>query len=154
MHLMHEGPRLDECRRLFGDERADYGQSLQRHDELGPPDDGEHGFISAYATMHPFEAWAETWAHYLHMFDTLENANACGIALNPRHRREPAMGPDPSAQITHAFDEIIERWFVLTYVLNSLNRSMGLADGYPFTLPAPVIEKLRFVHAVIRTSAH
>lgn len=154
LHLMGEGPLLEACRALFGDERGDYGEALQRHYEQGPPEHWEDHYISAYATMHPFEDWAETWAHYLHMFDTLETANACGMALNPDNRREPSMDPDASAQITHAFDDMIERWFALTYALNSLNRSMGLADAYPFTLPTPVIEKLRFVHRVIRGCAH
>lgn len=153
MHLMGEGPQMEQCRALFGDERADYGEALDRHYQEGPPERWQEHYISAYATMHPFEDWAETWAHYLHMFDTLETANASGLALNPDHHAEPSMDADPSAQITHAFDDMIDRWFALTYVLNSLNRSMGLADAYPFTLPAPVIEKLRFVHATIHVAS-
>jgi len=47
----------------------------------------------------------------------------------------------------------MSRWFPLTYVLNSLNRSLGQPDGYPFTLASPVIDKLRFVHRVIAASA-
>lgn len=150
MRLMHEGPMLDECRRLFGDDREDYGEALQRHYDQGPPPGWEASYISAYATMHPYEDWAESWAHYMHMFDTLETANACGLALDPVDAREPSMDSDPSAQSSHAFDDMIGRWIPLTYVLNSLNRSMGLVDGYPFTLAQPVIEKLRFVHRVIR----
>jgi hypothetical protein len=34
--------------------------------------------------------------------------------------------------------------------LNSLNRSMGMKDAYPFVLSPRVLEKLRFVHDVIQ----
>jgi hypothetical protein len=148
MRLMREGPMMDACRALFGDERADYAQALQRHYEQGPPAPWESHYISAYATMHPFEDWAETWAHYLHMFDTLETATACGLSLNPPHAQEPSMEAADPASL--GFDAMIKRWIPLTYVLNSLNRSMGLPDGYPFTLAPPVIDKLRFIHRVIR----
>lgn len=151
MRLMHEGPLMDACRALFGDERADYGQALQRHYDQGPPPQWDSHYISAYATMHPFEDWAETWAHYLHMIDTLETATACGLSLSPANAQEPSM--DTTDQATLSFNAMIERWIPLTYVLNSLNRSMGLPDGYPFTLAQPVIDKLRFIHRVIRRSA-
>jgi hypothetical protein len=38
-------------------------------------------FVSAYATTHPWEDFAETFAHYLHIVDTLETANAFGICI-------------------------------------------------------------------------
>jgi hypothetical protein len=44
---------------------------------------------------------------------------------------------------------MIGDWFPLTYVLNNLNRSLGLADGYPFVLSPAAVEKLRFVHGTI-----
>lgn len=150
MRLMREGPWLEACRGLFGDDRADYAQALQRHYEQGPPAGWEGHYISAYATMHPFEDWAETWAHYLHMVDTLETARACGLSLSPAQPEEPAMDTSDPA---HGFDAMIDQWLPLTYVLNSLNRSMGQPDGYPFTLAEPVIEKLRFIHKTIRRQA-
>ena len=44
---------------------------------------------------------------------------------------------------------MIGDWFPLTYVLNSLNRGLGLADSYPFVLSPTAIDKLRFVHDTI-----
>ena len=54
------------------------------------------------------------------------------------------VAPTPSA-----FDAMLSDWHALTYVLNNLNRGLGLVDGYPFVISAPVIEKLRFVHEVV-----
>ncbi|AST35553.2 putative zinc-binding metallopeptidase [Ralstonia solanacearum] len=139
-------------RRRFGDERADYAAALQAYYDNGPPADWAQTHISAYATMHPWEDWAETWAHYLHMVDTLDTAVSCGLVLLPDHPQEPAL-TDQTPVEAAGFDSLMQRWFPLTYVLNSLNRSLGLADGYPFTLATPVIDKLRFVHRVIATSA-
>ena len=140
-----------DFRQLFGDERQDYDQALQQHYEQGAPADWPQSFVSAYASSHPWEDWAETWAHYLHMIDTLETAVDCGLSLRPKRSDEPAMKPDIAVvgRQPPSFDQIIERWFPLTYVLNNLNRGMGLPDAYPFVLPPPAIDKLRFVHEVI-----
>ena len=153
MRLMEneESPLLAQCRALFGDDRIDYAAAMQRHYENGPPADWQASFISSYATMHPYEDWAETWAHYMHMVDTLETAAACGMALSPEHPEEPSMLAEPLDAEASRFRDMIERWFPLTYALNSLNRSMGTRDSYPFTLNQPVQDKLRFVHHVIRT---
>ena len=142
--------RLDAFRTLFGDETADYGQSLQRHYDNGPAQGWEQHFVSVYASSHPWEDWAETWAHYLHMFDTLETAYSCGVQLRPQHRGEQQLVIDASPVEEDRFDALAREWFALTYVLNSLNRSIGMPDSYPFTLSTPVLEKLRFVHAVVR----
>ena len=142
--------RLDAFRALFGDETADYGQSLQRHYDNGPVQGWEQNFVSVYASSHPWEDWAETWAHYLHMFDTLETAYACGVQLRPQHRGEQQLVIDASPVEEDSFDVLEREWFALTYVLNSLNRSIGMPDSYPFTLSTPVLEKLRFVHTVVR----
>jgi hypothetical protein len=141
---------IDEYRSLFGDERADYGEALKRHYAEGPPADWEARFVSSYASSHPWEDWAETWAHYLHMMDTLETAHACGLALNPSKANEPSLEISVAPAKTDAFDNTVSEWFALTYVLNSLNRSIGMPDSYPFTLSTPVLEKLAFVHRVVR----
>lgn len=151
MRLIEDGPLIDQCRALFGDDRIDYDAALQRHYQNGPPDDWQASYISSYATMHPYEDWAETWAHYMHMVDTLETAAACGMALTPDNPGQPAMPAEPLDPDTRSFREMIARWFPLTYALNSLNRSMGTRDSYPFTLNQPVLDKLRFVHRAIRT---
>lgn len=147
--LVAEGPDGDGFRKLFGDERLDYGEALKRHYSQGAPADWQQRFVSTYASSHPWEDWAETWAHYLHMTDSLETAAACGLSLKPRRADEPAMrsaGMDPFGE---SFERMVEAWFPLTYVLNNLNRGLGLPDGYPFVLSLPALEKLRFVHGVI-----
>jgi hypothetical protein len=141
---------IDEYRALFGDERQDYGEALKRHYSNGPADDWQSHFVSSYASSHPWEDWAETWAHYLHMLDTLETANSCGLALHPRKKDEPALDSVTLPTKTDDLDDILHDWFALTYVLNSLNRSIGMPDSYPFTLSTPVLEKLGFVHKVVR----
>ena len=151
--LVKDSERVDACRALFGDERADYQEALRHRYANGPSPDWPQRFVSAYASVHPFEDWAETWAHYMHMADTLETAAVCGLSLQPARSDEPSMARQP-AKPAHeqSFDEIIRNWFPLTYVLNSLNRGMGLPDAYPFVLPPPAIEKLRFVHETICAS--
>jgi len=138
-------------RALFGDERADYGEALKAHYANGAPPNWEQSFVSAYATTHPWEDWAETWAHYLHIVDTVDTAAGCGLMLAPDDPNEPTL-QDVAPVENASFERLIKRWFPLTYVLNSLNRSLGLADAYPFTLAPKVIEKLRFVHRVIASA--
>jgi hypothetical protein len=145
---------LDRFRDLFGDERDDYMAALRRHYEKGPLPDWLARSVSAYASAHPWEDWAETWAHYLHIVDTIETAAGFGLTLRPRHPAAETMTADPkkAAQEEAGFDLILSTWFPLTYALNSLNRGMGLPDLYPFVLSAAAIEKLRFVHEVIEGS--
>jgi hypothetical protein len=136
---------------LFGDPGADYAAAVKDHYEKGVPADWQNRFVSAYASAHPWEDWAETWAHYLHMVDTLETARSFGVALQPA----PTGGGHPPPIVTpraqvEDLDGLLAAWIPLTLALNSLNRSMGLADPYPFVLPPPAIEKLRLVHDVIR----
>lgn len=145
---------LDRFREKFGDERADYGEAVKRHYDNGAPPNWPDQFVSAYATMHPWEDWAETWAHYLHMVDTLETAAACGLSLTPRHKDEPSVAavPNPVQGRRATFDKLIDGWHPLTYAMNNLNRGLGLADAYPFVLSTPAVEKLRFVHSVATRS--
>jgi hypothetical protein len=140
----------DAFRRLFGEETQDYTLNLQRHYQAPAPD-WQQRHVSAYASAHPWEDWAESWAHYLHMIDTLETAQACGLALYPSKPEEPVL--TARADGVRSFDDMLERWFALTYVLNSLNRSLGMPDGYPFSLAPLVLDKLSFVHQVVQDSA-
>jgi hypothetical protein len=151
MLLMREAAELERFRQCFGDDRASYADSLERHYQTGPAPQWDQSFVSAYASAHPWEDWAETWAHYLHMSDTLETAHACGLALTPQSAQEPSIAPEPPGVEITCFETMVDQWFALTYVLNSLNRSLGMRDGYPFTLAPPVIDKLRFVHDVIHS---
>jgi hypothetical protein len=151
--LVRDTKELGPFRDLFGDASKDYSTELQRHYQQGPPPDWQSAFVSRYATMHPWEDWAETWAHYLHIVETLGTARSYGMALRP----EPVGGPRIPRDLTFTakrldfddFEDLIGAWFPLTFALNSLNRGMGLSDLYPFVLSARSIDKLRFVHDVI-----
>ena len=142
---------LDEFRRLFGDERADYAEALNRHYSEGAPPDWAQSFISAYATSHPWEDWAETWAHYLHMMDGLHTAAQWGVDLRPINATETSVSAAYLARHAADFDTmLVQQWLPLTCFLNSLNRSLGHPDAYPFTIAPPVVDKLRFIDRVIR----
>jgi hypothetical protein len=149
--LLPASARINSFRTLFGDERVDYGVALRQHYERGPPPDWESHFVSAYASAHPWEDWAESWAHYLHMTDALETAHSAGLSLRPVRTDEPSMATAvPSLRVDGAeFERMMSAWVPLTYVLNNLNRGLGRADSYPFILSPPVIAKLRFVHDTI-----
>jgi hypothetical protein len=154
--LIRGTPALAEFRARFGDEEESYRAALERHYDEGPPADWSERFISAYATMHPWEDWAETWAHYLHMVDTLETAKNHGLSLKPlgkRHGRRSDATVATDALAFRDYDSLSRAWHALTIALNDLNRSMGLEDVYPFVLSPAVHDKLRFVHDLIRRSA-
>ncbi|GAB3775640.1 hypothetical protein FB382_004191 [Nocardioides ginsengisegetis] len=132
--LVRGDERFTRCRELFGDESIDYAAELQRHYEQGPPDGWEQSHISTYATMHPFEDFAETWAHYLHICDTIETAGEYGLTAVS----SPAL-------FSSFRDLVVGIWVPLSIALNMINRSMGKDDLYPFVIPAPVLDKLDFV---------
>jgi hypothetical protein len=153
--LVRSSDWLLPYRELFGDERADYGDAVQRHYADGPPADWPARFISAYAASQPWEDWAETWAHYLHMRATLETAAAFGLdASRARLRIDPfsrdALYQGAPASDGDEFLRAINAWVPLTTVVNEMSRSMGQPDLYPFVLNAAVVRKLHFVHCVIR----
>jgi hypothetical protein len=127
---------------LFGDPNADYQEALDRHYREGTPQGWQESFVSSYATMHAAEDWAETFAHYLHIRDTLDTCAWCGLAPASATFDRPALGPS-------AFPNIIEMWLPLSWSLNMVNRSMGHDDLYPFVLPVAVLEKMQFIHTVI-----
>jgi hypothetical protein len=173
-HLRHEtghyywqvlahGPALDRLRETFGDERADYGQALQRHYAEGPPAGWAQEHVSAYATAHPWEDWAETFAHYLHLRDTLQTAAAYGMVVTgPDLPGRDLPDRDPAALVAlplddagrdRPFDELVATWLPLSYALNAVNRSMGKGDLYPFVLTPAVIGKLALVHDLVQDRA-
>jgi hypothetical protein len=144
----------EDCRRLFGDETQSYADALQRHYDQGAPLDWQQSHVSAYATMHPWEDWAETWAHYLHMMDAVDTALGFGMSakemdfdytpfpLDTLYDPEHSSGP--------AFLSFVNAWIELAGMLNELSRSMGQPDFYPFVLPPAVIAKLHFIHVVVQ----
>jgi hypothetical protein len=127
---------------LFGDPDADYQQALDRHYRDGPPPGWELNHVSSYAAMHPAEDWAETFAHYLHIRATLDTAAAYGFAPAHATYERKVLG-------SSGFDAMIEMWLPLSWSLNMVNRTMGKGDLYPFMLPVPVLEKMRFIHRVV-----
>lgn len=153
--LVAAAGRLDDCRAVFGDERQDYGQALQRHYADGPPADWQERFVSAYAASHPWEDFAETWAHYLHIVDTLEIAGAFGMSTRPALTKGDELDAEVDFDPYRAagVERLIESWIPLSVALNSLNRAMGQPDLYPFVLSAPAIAKLGFVHGLVRPQA-
>jgi len=157
MVLVDGGPHLSGFRACFGDERANYREALSRHYAQGPPDNWGQVYVSAYAAMHPWEDWAETFAHYLHIRDTLQTAAAYGVLVtSPSSQREgrPDLAVDLIAVPSDAqqlggeggFAHILREWLPLTYALNAVNRSMGRDDLYPFVIAPTVMNKLSFVH--------
>lgn len=158
--LIRDTPWIEEFRARFGDERNDYEAALGRHYAEGAAADWQSHYVSAYASCHPWEDWAETWAHYLHMTDTLETAADHGFAIDGRKLAPPravsAKPGTPSRQQYAAagtdFDLLVQGWIRLTLALNDLNRSMGLPDAYPFVLSDPATQKLRFVHQIVHSA--
>jgi hypothetical protein len=146
--LVRDDPSLERFRGIFGDERQDYGEALKAHYAHGPRENWQEEFVSAYAASHPWEDFAETWAHYLHIVDTLETAGAFGMKVRPRISRgselaaEIDFDPHPETDL----NRLITAWLPLTFAVNSLNRSMGQPDLYPFVLAPAVIAKLAFIH--------
>lgn len=139
---------LESFRQFFGDERNDYKESLQRYYQYGPNSDWMNNYITAYASVHPWEDWAETWAHYLHCIDILETASHHHVGIEG----EEFMQPKGSIQQWLSqldFNQMIRRLENLIRTLNELNRSLGILDPYPFELSPKVIEKLSFVHQLV-----
>nr|WP_258196777.1 putative zinc-binding metallopeptidase [Pseudomonas japonica] len=147
---------LEPFRALFGDERASYADALERHYQQGAPANWAQHHVSAYATMHPWEDWAETWAHYLHMMDAVDTALSFGMSghnagldyvsypISTLYDAEHPTGP--------AFLTFINTWIELAGMLNELSRAMGQPDFYPFVLPPAVVAKLHFVHLVVQAA--
>ena len=152
--LVRDRDRLDACRALFGDDRQDYGQALQAYYANGAPADWQQRFVSAYATSHPWEDFAETWAHYLHIVDTLEIARAFGLSTHPGLARGDELDANVDFDPYRAagMAPLIDSWLPLSLALNSLNRAMGQPDLYPFVLSAPAIAKLGFVNDLVHAT--
>ncbi|MGJ9414035.1 putative zinc-binding metallopeptidase [Aeromicrobium sp. CF4.19] len=131
--MMVTGERIEQARELFGDETVSYSGEIDRHYAQGPPDGWENSYISTYATMHPFEDFAETFAHWMHISETIDTARAQGL-----------LTVDPDA--FGSFRDLVRGvWVPLSTALNQINRAMGADDLYPFVIPDPVLDKLEFV---------
>lgn len=146
--LVRDDPRVEEVREVFGDEREDYAAALKRHYAREIPADWHEAYVTPYAAAHPWEDWAETWAHCLHILDTLETAAAQGLEIRSACGRVEIADP-----FERDFGGVLDDWHALRLLLNSLNRSMGLADAYPFVISPAVARKLHFVRQWVRARA-
>lgn len=150
--LIQDAGRQDDFRAVFGDEQVNYSQSLQSYYASGVPVGWQDRFVSAYATAHPWEDWAETWAHYLHMVDLLETAASYNTRLSvPGAEDNVDEITNPFETGPKEFEPLVEQWVPLTLLLNSLNRSLGQEDAYPFALSPGALAKLRFIHDLIQS---
>lgn len=152
--LIDKAGKLDAFRALFGDERTDYNEALQHHHYgSGPPSDWSKHFVSSYASMHPWEDWAETWAHYLHIVSAVDTAESEGMEPRASGLIFGSIWPFKKSDIYRELDfqALMDRWIPLSTALNSMSRCMGHEDFYPFVIPAAAFEKLEFVHDAIRT---
>ncbi|MGJ8549639.1 MULTISPECIES: putative zinc-binding metallopeptidase [Winogradskyella] len=141
---------LSEFRTIFGNETLNYSEALQTYYKSGPPKDWRKSYISAYATAHPWEDWAETWAHYLHIMDMVETAYFFRLHVKPKFKTKALktkVSFDPYTKTN--FDEIVQKCVPLSLAVNSINRAMGIPDVYPFVISPAIIEKLRFIHKLL-----
>jgi hypothetical protein len=148
--VIRDGKWLQPFREVFGDEQADYGEALRIRYEQGPAPDWPQHYVSAYASCHPWEDWAETWAHYMHMLDTLATGMSFGIGRDSvdlpyePFTAEVLWQPDDND-----FLDVLNSWIRLSTVLNEMARAMGQVDFYPFALPKAAAAKLQFIHTVV-----
>jgi hypothetical protein len=152
--LIDGTPWHEKFRALFGDERQDYSAALKQNDEQGPPPNWADNHISSYASVHPWEDWAECWAHYLHVVDSLDTALGFGLRGEDV---EAAVEPfsvndlyDPQAPDAQRVILLVNSWVQLTTVLKELARSMGQHDFYPFVMSRPVLRKMHFIQLVVK----
>ena len=141
-------PGMDRCRALFGDEQADYAQAVDRHYAEGPPQGWTQHFVSAYASAHPWEDWAETCAHYLLVLDAVQTASAWGLSLSggPAEAQPDTVDLTQHAPVSAL---VLQQWLPVAQFLNAMNRSIGLPDSYPYQLPPDVVTKMAGVHELL-----
>lgn len=147
--LVRDRDEIPRFRALFGDEREDYQTALKSHYASGAPADWQDRFISAYASSHPWEDFAETFAHFLHIIDTLETGRAAGLTLRRADGKVAAVPFDPYR--FPEMSEILDHWLDMAFALNNISRAMGQADLYPFVISPIVGQKLEFIQGIIQS---
>jgi len=140
---------IDEFRACFGDERQDYSQALEVYYANGPVPNWVDSYVSAYATAHPWEDFAETWAHYFHMVGGLETAYAYGLNPQPLQKGAPYLEQLTDPYHVSDYAQLLSHWVPITVAMNAMNRSIGNSEYYPFTLSQSVADKLKFIHTLI-----
>jgi hypothetical protein len=153
--LVENSDMIAEARSLFGDEREDYEAALQRNYSEGPPANWQENFISTYASCHPSEDFAECWAHFFHIVDTLESTRAFGLSIEPFRHHELDAEVDFDPYRADNAQQLVNAWVPISLALNTFQRSMGQSDIYPFVLPPPVVDKLDFINRlIVRSRQH
>ncbi|MBW9117648.1 putative zinc-binding metallopeptidase [Rhizobium cauense] len=147
--LVRDKGCFEEFRRIFGDEREDYDEALQRYYSHGPKPNWQASFISAYASSHPWEDFAESFAHLLHIVDTLETARAFGITIEPRGHEEIAAQILFDPYRARSGQQLVDAWVPLSIAVNAIQRSMGQKDSYPFVMSNPVTMKLGYLNGLL-----
>lgn len=147
--LVDRGGMTEKFRACFGDERCDYSDSLSAYYQNGPEENWTNSYVSAYSSAHPWEDFAETWAHYFHMVGGLETAYAYALNPQPLHTGMPKL-----VQLTDPYrvldcEQLLTHWIPITMAMNAMNRSIGHNDYYPFALSPDVTKKLKFIHELI-----
>ncbi len=144
---------LERFRAVFGDETVDYAGSLQGHYAEGGSKIWTDDFVSFYATSHPWEDFAETFAHFLHIVDVLATASDFGMSLSSIVEWNDVAPADTLDPYDASAADLAEMMGPLAFCMNAMNRAMGQPDLYPFRLSDPIIRKLDYIASLVRNSA-
>ena len=141
---------LEEFRRVFGDERQDYEEALKAHYARTDQRDWCADHVSFYATSHPWEDFAETFAHYLHLVDLMATVRGFDLSLGA-FPTQPSTRPiavdfNPYTASAETLAGVAQP---LSFALNALGRSLGHLDVYPFKLEPGVVAKLEFIRQLV-----
>ncbi|MES2597275.1 MAG: putative zinc-binding metallopeptidase [Verrucomicrobiota bacterium] len=148
---------LEECRALFGDERADYSAALAQHYANGPSPTWQDSHITSYASSHPWEDWAETWAQYLQIVDGVETANAFGwtsdrVPLPFTPFKKSAVSAE-GGKGDATFLSTLNGWAKISPALNEIAASMGHSTINPFVLSESAVRKILFVDKMVKIAS-
>ena len=153
--LVRDGGKLEACRAVFGDDAQDYEAALKTTTSTALRPTGKSSSSRLTPPRIRGRISPETWAHYLHIVDTLDTASAFGLRIEPPIDREGVHAAqldfDPYSEGT--IEQIIQAWAPFVVAMNSVNRAMGRPDLYPFVLAPAVVAKLGFIHELVRGTA-
>jgi len=122
--------QLEEFRQCFGDERENYQGALRAHYRRSDDGTWRDQYASFYASAHPWEDFAESWAQLMHIHDVVETGTAWGVVQSPPDTE------DATAWLAASIEA--------TLAANELARAMGMRDLYPFALSPGVLAKVAF----------
>ena len=146
--LIEGTAEVEQFRAVFGDERISYEEAMQQH--YGQPGGGwTTDYVSSYATMHPWEDFAETFAHLMHIIDALATIEGFGMRMAKWRgdASEAEVDFDPYRADTA---RLIGEWIPFSFAENVINRSMGQPDLYPFHLSDTIVAKLDYINRLLQ----